>query len=62
MSLIHLTLACGERLHVHRFSVRESISSPFTVKVLARSPDPSIDLDAVLEKPASLRIAGVDLP
>ena len=58
MSLIHLTLACGERLHVHRFSVRESISSPFTVKVLARSPDPSIDLDAVLDQPAALRIAG----
>ena len=60
MSLIHLTLACGEHLHVHRFSVRESISSPFTVKVLARSADPCIDFSAVIGQPAALRVAGAD--
>jgi len=60
MSLIHLTLACGERLHVHRFSVRESLSSPFTVTVLARSPDPCIDFSAVVGQPAALRVAGAE--
>ena len=54
---IELSLACGERLRVHRFSVRESLSSLFTVQVLARSPDPCIDLKAIVGQPAALRVA-----
>ena len=57
MSLLELALACGERLHVHRFAVREGVSSPFAVEVLARSPDPCIDLRAILGQPAALRIS-----
>ena len=60
MSLLHLTLACGEPLQVHRFSVLESVSSPFLVKVLARSPDPSIDFKAILGSPAALSIEDAD--
>ncbi|HZX00604.1 MAG TPA: type VI secretion system tip protein TssI/VgrG, partial [Bacilli bacterium] len=56
MSLFELELACGERLDIHRFSIRESISSPFTVEVLARSPDPDLDLDAIADHPAVVRI------
>ncbi|WP_437943183.1 type VI secretion system tip protein TssI/VgrG [Sorangium sp. So ce281] len=57
MSMIHLSLACGERLSVLRFSVRESLSALFTVQVVASSPDPCIDFAAVLGEPASLRVA-----
>ena len=56
MSLLHLELACGERLEVHRFTVSEAVSSLFTVQVLARSPDPCLDLDAIFGQPAALRI------
>ena len=55
MSMLHLSLACGERLFVLRFSVRESISSLFNVEVVASSPDPCIDFAAILGEPASLR-------
>ena len=57
MSLLDLSLACGERLRVHRFSILEAVSSVFTVKVVARSPDPCIDLKAIVGQPAALRIA-----
>ena len=56
-SPIELSLACGEHLRVHRFSVREAISSPFTVQLLARSPDPCLDLKAIAGQPAALRVA-----
>lgn len=42
MTSLELNLACCERLQVHRDSIREAVSSP-TVKVLASSPEPSID-------------------
>ena len=54
---IELSLACGEPLRVHRFSVREALSSLFTVHVLARSPDPCIDLKAIVGQLAALRVA-----
>ncbi|MGK3991688.1 type VI secretion system tip protein TssI/VgrG [Sorangium sp. So ce1024] len=57
MSMLHLSLACGERLSVLRFSVRESLSALFMVKVVASSPDPCIDFEAILGEPASLRVA-----
>ncbi len=52
-----LSLACGERLAVHAFSIREQISSLFALRILARSPDPCIDLRALVGQPAALRIA-----
>lgn len=56
-SPIELSLACGERLHVHRFSIRKALSSLFAVRILARSPDPFIDLKAIVGQPTALRIA-----
>ncbi|MCC6553523.1 MAG: phage late control D family protein [Polyangiaceae bacterium] len=57
MGLIELSLACGERMVVHRFSVREAVSALFEVKVLARSADPCVKLGEVVGRPAALRIA-----
>jgi type VI secretion system secreted protein VgrG len=55
---LELSFECGETsLSVVRFSVREALSRPFVVSVIARSPDPSLDLDAILGRPAALRAA-----
>jgi type VI secretion system secreted protein VgrG len=39
-------------LFVHRFHVEEAMSTPFTIKLWVRSPDPSIDLSAIVGYPA----------
>lgn len=52
-----LSLACGEQLAVHRFSIREALSSLFELRVLARSPDPCLDLRPLVGQPAALRLA-----
>ncbi|MGK3961296.1 type VI secretion system Vgr family protein [Sorangium sp. So ce118] len=57
MPSLELSFACGESsLSVRRFSVQESISGLFTVSVWARSESPSIDLEAIIGQPASLRV------
>ena len=57
MPILELTFGCGESsLSVRRFSVHESISGMFTVSVWARSESPSIDLEAIIGQPASLRV------
>ncbi|MDI1476389.1 type VI secretion system tip protein TssI/VgrG [Polyangium sp. y55x31] len=57
MPVLELTFACGESsLSVRRFSVHESVSGLFTVSVWARSESPSIDLEAIIGQPASLRV------
>ncbi|MRG97029.1 type VI secretion system Vgr family protein [Polyangium spumosum] len=57
MPVLELTFACGESsLLVRRFSVHESVSGLFTVSVWARSESPSIDLEAIIGQPASLRV------
>lgn len=43
---VEISLAGGERLAVHRFAIQEAMSSLFTVRILARSPDPCLDLGA----------------
>jgi len=53
---VALSLACGEPLAVHRFSIREAISSPFEIRVLARSPDPCLDYGTIVPRPAALRL------
>jgi len=53
---VALSLACGEQLAVHRFSIREAISSPFAIRILARSPDPCLDFGAIVRRPAALRL------
>jgi type VI secretion system secreted protein VgrG len=57
MPILELSFACGESsLSVRRFSVNEAVSSLFSVSVLARSESPSIDLEAIIGQPASLRV------
>ncbi len=57
MSLLQLSFACGEdSLSVRRFAVQEAVSSLFVVEVRARSPNPSVDLAALVGQPASFRI------
>ena len=57
MPTLELTFASGEStLSVRRFSVHEAISSLFTVSVVARSPSADVDLEALVGRPASLRV------
>ena len=55
MPKLELAVASGDSLSVRRFSVRESVSNLFTVTVTAMCEDPSLDLEAIVGKPASLR-------
>ncbi|MDI1476392.1 type VI secretion system tip protein TssI/VgrG [Polyangium sp. y55x31] len=54
MAILELSLASGE-LSVRRFVVREAVSSLFSISIWGRSPDPSFDLGAILDQPATLR-------
>jgi len=57
MPILELSFACGETsLSVRHFAVQEAVSSLFTVSVMARSESPGIDLEAIIGKPASLRV------
>ncbi|WP_438044458.1 type VI secretion system Vgr family protein [Sorangium sp. So ce128] len=47
-------------LSVRRFAVREAISTLFSVTVWARSPDPSLDLSALVGAPATFAAFAVD--
>src|SRR5437016_5767082 len=59
MAQLELSFASGETsLSVRRFSVQEAISSLFTVSVWARSPTQDLDLESIVGKQASLKIAG----
>jgi type VI secretion system secreted protein VgrG len=56
MSLLELSFASGEStLSVRRISVHEGVSTLFTCAVMARSEEPSINLEALVGKPASLK-------
>ena len=56
--ILELSFASGEKsLSVRRFSVHEAASSLFSVSIWARSENPSIDLEALIGKPASFRIS-----
>lgn len=55
--LLELTLTGADvSLAVHHFSVREAISEPFIVTIIARTQRPDLKLDAIVGKDASLRI------
>jgi type VI secretion system secreted protein VgrG len=66
MPLLELEVASGELLSVRRFAVREAISEPFEIAVIARAPDPSLNLDAIVGRPATFRmvtgVAGARYP
>ncbi|MDC3960498.1 type VI secretion system tip protein TssI/VgrG [Polyangium jinanense] len=53
---LHIRANITAALSPYRFSIRESASSLFTVSLWAHSPDPSLDLTAVLDQPATFRI------
>ncbi|WP_437719052.1 type VI secretion system tip protein TssI/VgrG [Sorangium sp. So ce448] len=58
MSLIQLAFESGETsLDVRRFDVQESVSGLFSLSVRAVSPNADIDLESIVGKEASLRIA-----
>ena len=61
MSQLDLSFASGESsLSVRRLTVQEGICTLFDVSILARSPEPSLDLEALVGKSASLRtVAGI---
>ena len=48
MPVLELQVASAAPLSVRRFVVREAISLPFDVSVVARSTDPSLDLATIL--------------
>jgi type VI secretion system secreted protein VgrG len=57
MPLLNLSFASGESsLSVRRFSVHEAISSLFTASVWARSPDQSLDLQALVGQPVAFEV------
>ncbi|MRG94933.1 type VI secretion system Vgr family protein [Polyangium spumosum] len=58
MPNLELSFASGiDSLSVRHFVVEEGLSTLFRVKVTARSPDDSIDLEEILGQPARFRIA-----
>ena len=58
MPILELTFASAESsLSVRQFAVRDSISSLFDVFVIARSPNPSLDIESLVGQPATFRIA-----
>jgi len=58
MSILELHFASGEEsLSVRRFTVEEALSAPFGVSILARSPSDAIDLETIVGRAASFRIA-----
>jgi type VI secretion system secreted protein VgrG len=57
MPTLELLLGGDSVLSVRRFSVQEALSSLFTVSVWACSDNPAVDLEAIIGKQASLRVA-----
>ncbi|MEZ4298225.1 MAG: type VI secretion system tip protein TssI/VgrG [Polyangiaceae bacterium] len=58
MSELELSFECGEStLSVRRFHVDEAMSEPFRVAITARSPSENLDIDEIVGRPASFRIA-----
>ncbi len=57
MANLELSLASGQRdLYVRRFAVRESVSTLFSIHLMVRSPDHSLDLGAAVGYPAGFRL------
>jgi type VI secretion system secreted protein VgrG len=57
MANLELSFASGLRdVHVRQFAVRESVSKPFVINVMVRSPDPSLDLGGIVGQGAGFRV------
>jgi uncharacterized protein involved in type VI secretion and phage assembly len=57
MQNVSFRLASGESLDVRTFSVTEKIGTPFAIELIARSPDPDLDLEGFVGEPARFEIA-----
>src|SRR5687767_11265956 len=64
MSLLQLTFASGESsLSVREFSVRQEISTPYEIHIIAMSSNDDLDLDDIAGKPASFSMeSGLRIP
>jgi type VI secretion system secreted protein VgrG len=61
MSTLEATFASGAALAVHEFTVREAVSDLFVADLVCRTPDPGVDLEALVGKTASFHArAGYD--
>ncbi len=56
MPTLDFTSAIGSPFDIRRFRVRESISHPFVVELLAVAEDHNIDLESVVGQPANFRV------
>ncbi len=57
MATLELSLASKQRdVFVRQFAVRESISNPFTINLLVRSSDHSLDFGTIVGAPATFRV------
>jgi type VI secretion system secreted protein VgrG len=57
VATLELSFASGVRdVYVRQFAVRESVSSPFIIHLIVRSPDPSLDLGAIVGQGATFRV------
>lgn len=56
MPTLDFTSAIGSPFDIRRFRVRESISHPFVIELLAVAEDHNIDLESVVGQPANFRI------
>ena len=50
------TIDTGDELHVLRFSIFEALNRPYEVTLFLRAPNAHIELDKVVNRPASLTI------
>lgn len=57
MATLELSLSSGQtELHVRQFAVRESVSNTFTIDILFRSPNHSLNFDAIVGHPATFKV------
>lgn len=57
MATLELSLASGQsELHVRQFAVRESVSNTFTIDILFRSPNHSLNFDDIVGHPATFKV------
>jgi len=55
---LRFRLSTGDALDVRTFKVDERIGSPFSIELLARSPNPDLDLEGFIGELARFEIAG----
>jgi type VI secretion system secreted protein VgrG len=57
VATLELSLATGQTdLHVRQFAVRESVSNTFTIDILFRSPNHSLDFDSIVGNAATFKV------